>query len=210
MKRIISWLFGLLALALAASAVMFTVRYLNAPPVLVRVPEAAVEQVDAVMTAVCSGDYAAASRGLYGSPDLGADREPAEAVGVLIWDAFVDSTSYELVGECFVTEMGLAQNVRFSGLELESVTEKAGGYAQTLLQQRVEEATDPDQLYDEKNNYREDLVMEVLYEAVQQALRQDARYTEQELTLNLIYKQGQWWVMPDQALLSAISGGIAG
>ena len=42
------------------------------------------------------------------------------------------------------------------------------------------------------------------------ALREDARTREQDLTLNLVYKQGRWWVAMDQALLSAISGGIAG
>ena len=88
MKRIISWLFGLLAMALAVVAALFTVRYLDAPPILVQVPDAAVEQVDAVMSAVCSGDYEAASRGLYGTPDLGASRDPSDAVGRMIWECF--------------------------------------------------------------------------------------------------------------------------
>ena len=42
------------------------------------------------------------------------------------------------------------------------------------------------------------------------ALEEDAKSKEQTLTVNLVYKKGQWWVVPDQALLSAISGGIAG
>ena len=31
-------------------------------------------------------------------------------------------------------------------------------------------------------------------------------FTEQ--TQNLIYKDGQWWIMPEQTLLQAISGGV--
>ena len=42
------------------------------------------------------------------------------------------------------------------------------------------------------------------------ALEEDAKTTQQQLTVNLVYKQGRWWVVADQTLLSAISGGIAG
>ena len=30
------------------------------------------------------------------------------------------------------------------------------------------------------------------------------------LTLRLVRDRGQWWVLPDQALLSAVSGGLLG
>ena len=208
--RIIPWVFGILAFAAAAAALFLTTRYLHAPPVLVEVPDAALEQVEAMMDAVCEGDYEEAARHLYGCPDLGLDREPADPVGLLIWNAFADSLSYELAGECFATDAGLSQKVVFRSLEFESITEKLGERAQTLLAQRVEEAEDTTQIYDENNEYREDFVMEVLRDAAEDAIAEDARYQEQEITLNLTYRDGQWWIMPEQALISAISGNVAG
>ena len=74
--------------------------------------------------------------------------------------------------------------------------------------QRVAEAEDPGEVYDENNDYREDLVMEVLQTAAREALQSDAREISWEITLNLVYENGQWWIMPEQTLLEAISGGI--
>ena len=42
----------------------------------------------------------------------------------------------------------------------------------------------------------------------QDALAQDAEYITWDLTLNLVYENGQWWIMPEQSLLHAISAGI--
>jgi hypothetical protein len=50
--------------------------------------------------------------------------------------------------------------------------------------------------------------MDSLYRAAQEALEQDARQISWELTLNLVYESGQWWIMPEQGLLRAISGGV--
>lgn len=212
MKKIpfASCIFALLAAVLGACTLYLTVQNLNTPPVLVRAPEDASQRVETLMEAVCAGDYAGAQAVLYGTPDLGADRAPADPVGQLIWEAFVESTSCTLSGECYVARSGLAQDVQWRSLELASVTENLGQRAQVLLEQRVEAAADTSEIYDEENNYREDFVMEVLYEAALQAIEEDARYTEKTITLHLTYAQGQWWVMPEQELLSAVSGGIAG
>ena len=80
--------------------------------------------------------------------------------------------------------------------------------AQALLEQRIAQAEDTDEIYDANNEYREDFVMDALYDAAREALAQDAVYISWDLTLNLIYENGQWWIMPEQALLKALSGGI--
>ena len=74
----------------------------------------------------------------------------------------------------------------------------------------MEEARDLTRIYDENNEYREDFVMEVLTQAVNDAIREDGVVSSQELVLNLVYRQGQWQVQPEQKLLNALSGGIAG
>ena len=74
----------------------------------------------------------------------------------------------------------------------------------------MEEARDLTRIYDENNEYREDFVMEVLTQAVTDAIREDGVVSSRELVLNLTYSQGQWRVQPEQGLLNALSGGIAG
>lgn len=209
-RRITACFFMLMAVVFLLSALILALRFRDASPVLVSVPPEASQQAEAVMEALCSGDFAGAEALLYGNPDLGIDREPADPVGAMIWNAYVESLDYELVGGCYASDTGLAQDVKIISMELPTVTEQLGVRTQALLQQRLEEAQDVSEIYDEHNEYRPDLVQEVLLEAAGQALEEDTRYSYQNITLQLVYSQGRWWVAADEALLNAISGGTAG
>lgn len=201
---------ALLASVFAAAAVSAAVYCRNRTPVLVYAPEEAVQQVHLFLDAVCAGDFAGAQTMLYGSWDLGADREPSDPVGRILWEAYVESLDYELVGELYATRNGLAQNVKLVHLELPALTENLGSRSRALLESAVETAEDVTQIYDQNNSYREDLVMDVLGQAAQQAVEADRRYTYQILSLPLVYADGQWWIVANQELLKAISGGMAG
>ncbi len=199
---------GAAGFAIAAGAVWTALTSKDALPVLLTPPDSATGQLKAMLDAVCEGDYEEASRHLLGQPDLGVANKPEDDIGVLLWEAYQQSISYRLVGECYTTEDGLSQDIAITYLDLGSVTEKLRERSQQKLEQRVAEAEDLTQVYDENYEYREDVVMEILHETVQEALEQDGRSTTVELTANLKYQDGQWWVLVDAALLDAISGGI--
>lgn len=205
--RIAPWFFGGLAVVMATIAIAVTILFLDAPPMLLEKPGAAAQTADAFMSAVCAGDFETARQYLYGTPELGT-RQPSQTVGVLIWEALVDSSDYMLQGECYVTDSGLAQDVTFLCLDISSVTEHLGSRAKVLLEERVAQAASATEIYDDENNYREDVVMEVLETVTAQAIREDARYVEQDVTLQLVWQEGQWWIQPEQRLLNALFGGI--
>jgi len=209
-KKFTACFFGLLAVVFAASALVLALHFREASPVLVSAPPEALQRAEDVMEALCSGDFAGAETLLYGNPDLGTDREPADPVGAMIWRAYLESLDYELVGACYASDAGLAQNVKIISMELSSVTQRLGERTQALLSQRLENAEDVSEIYDENNEYRSDLVQEVLLEAAALALEEDTRYSYQHITLQLVYSQGQWWVVADESLLNAVSGGTAG
>lgn len=208
--RFFSVVFGLLGVCAATLGIWLAMTNLDASPVLVEQPKAAENQVQTMLEALCDQDYDTVSGTLYGVPGLGLGREAQDPVGQMLWQAYADSLTYELVGEFYVTDSGVARNVIITGLDLDSVTENLRTRAQTLLEQRVAQAEDPDEVYDENNEYREEFVMAVLYDAVQDALREDAKTAVWEFPLNLIYEKGQWWIMPESELLEAVSGGILG
>ena len=207
-KKLLSVIFAMVGIAAAAAAIYLALNNRTADPVLLLPPEEAEQQVTGLMDAVCSGDYAAASTYLQGQPGLGVDRDATDEVGVLIWEAFCDSMSYELVGECYATADGLAQNLTVTCMDITSVTAVLKDRSQALLEQRVAEAENLEDVYDENLQYREDFVMDVLYDAAVKALEEDAKMMTAELTVNMAYQNGQWWIIGDRALLDAISGGI--
>lgn len=208
--RLFAVLCALLASFFAAAALSAAVYCRNRTPILLYAPEEAVEQARNFMEAVCAGDFAGAQTMLYGSWDLGAAGEPSDPVAGILWDAYVDSLDYELVGELYATRNGLAQNVKLVYLELPALTENLGSRSRALLEKAVETAEDVSQIYDKNNGYREDLVMDILGQAACEAVEADRRYTYQTLSLPLVYEDGRWWVMANQELLKAISGGMAG
>ena len=206
--RILGALFGVAGVCAAGLCIHLSFENKNAGPVLVEAPEAAAEQISVLMEAVGRNDYASASAVIRGNPAFGADRAPADAVSGMIWDAFVASISYETVGQMYATDSGVAQNIRVTTLDMGSVTENLKERSERLLEQRVADAEDPDEVYDENNEYREDFVMQVLYDAAVEALAEDAATVSADVTINMIYENGQWWIVSDPQLLGAITGGV--
>lgn len=211
-QRILAWVLSavllLVGIYACALAIHISIRYPSENPILLTQPEAAIQQVTDMMEAVCDGDYEKAGTFLLGTPSLGAAEPPESDLGVLLWDAFLDSTSFNLVGDCYTTEVGLAQSISFTYMDPASVTANLRERSQELLNQRVEAAEDVSEIYDENNEYREAVVMEVLYEAAQAALLEDAKMVTVSLTVNLKYQDGTWWVVADDPLLDAFSGGM--
>lgn len=204
----ISGIYGALGAFLASVCIFLALMNMNVSPVLLKQPQAAMDRVNTMMDALCAGDYETVSGCLYGKPNLGLDREPEDPVGALFWDALKESYSYEIRGQFHATDSGVALNAGISALDLDSVTANLRDRARSSMEERIAQAEDTDDIYDENNEYREEFVMAALYDAAREALEQDARQITWELTLNLVYENGQWWIMPDQALLRAISGGI--
>lgn len=179
---------------------------LFAPPIMLKKPAQASERVEQLLSAVHENDYDTISACLVGNPPLGVDREPADAVSKLLWDSFTDSFTYQLNGSLYAAGNGVAQDVTVQFLDISSVTSDLNERAQILLAQRVQEANSPNEIYDENNEYREDVVMEVLAQAINEIMSERARTTTLSLTLRLANQDGQWLIQADNALLNAISG----
>ena len=206
--RFLGLIFAIAGTLAAVLGVWLCMENLDSIPVLLEPVEEAQKQAESLMEAVCEGDYETAGSLILGNPQLGVDRPPEEEAGELIWQALLDSYSYEMIGTCYATDSGVAQNVRVTYLDLSSVTANLRDRSQRLMEARILMAEDIMDIYTEENTFREDFVMEALRDAVKEALREDARLITVELTLNLIYRDGTWMIVSDDALMQAISGGI--
>lgn len=205
---ILSVICAMAALAAAGMAIFLCLTVGDAAPVLLTPADDGQQQVRAVMDAMAEGNFQEASEMLSSEGELGLDRAPADPLGALLWDAYKNSFSYELLGDCYATARGLAQNVRLTVLDLPGVTAHLREYSQELLTRRVAEAEDISEIYDENNQYRESFVMEVLYDAAALALEENGCDKSVEITVNLAWHDGCWRVQADEALLDVLSGGV--
>ena len=207
---VVGILFGIAAILVAAVTVKISFDNMNALPQLIGPAEEAQQVVEKVMQALDDRDYAQAAANMVGTPDLGMDSEPEDAVGKLFWQAYLDSFSYEIIGECYVTKDGLAQQVKITTMDLNAATEPLREKSQQMLEERVAAAENPDEIYDDKGDYREDFVMEVLLDTAKEVLEGEQPTKSAELILNLKFRSGRWQVVFDDALLKALIGGISG
>lgn len=207
--RICACAFAAVGAALMLGTIVLCLFSLDAPVEMVGMPKEAMACAEDMMDALAEGDFAAAVKRMYGQPELGADGTPDDTMSAQVWQAFLDSISYEFVGVCYAKDSGIYRDVSITVLDVPALMETLPNRVSTLAAQRMELAEDMDALYDDSGHFRAELVQEVLQEAVAQALRDNTATTSYDVTLKLICREGQWWVVPDQALLQAISGGMA-
>ena len=197
----------MLAVVLAVSALLICLTQRNAAPKLFGKAEGAEKCARAMMDCISRGDYAGASAYLYGTPSLGIGDQRETPAAECVWDAFVSSMECRSRGSCYATDAGVAMDFTVSGLDIPSLTQELKQRSAAVLEARVEAAENMSQVYDSNQQYREDFIQSVLEEAAREAVAAVSP-VENAVTVQLVYEGNQWWVVPDSALMTAISGGI--
>lgn len=204
--RFFAGIFACLGMLLLVGSMAFLLLNRNAPVRIRELPREAETCCEAFAQALNAGDLEAAAQQMYGQPELGAAGASADPETAAVWDAFLKSIRLEYTGKCQAAESGLFRRASVTTLDVSSVTQKLPQRTQSLMDQRIASASELGEIYDGQNRFREELVAEILHTALQQALSQDAQTVTREVTLKLVSRDGRWWVVPDQALLQALSG----
>lgn len=204
--RFFAYVFAVLGFLLLLGSFVLCLLSQNAPVRILELPREAVQVSDAFAQALNDGDLTAAAQYVYGQPDLGTEGTPADPETAAVWNAFLDSISFEYTGKCRAEDSGLSRPAAVTVLDVAGVTEKLPERAQALVNQKIASAESLTEVYDESGSFREELVGQILQQALQQSLSQDAAAITREVTVKLINRDGKWWVVPDQALLQALSG----
>lgn len=204
--RFFAIIFAVLGFLLLIGSMGLCLFSLNAPVRILEMPQEAVTVSEAFGKALNEGDLTAAAELIYGQPDLGAEGTPADPETAAVWNAFLNSISFAYTGKCQPADTGLSRTAKITILDIAAVTEKLPERAQALVNEKIATAENVTEIYDESGSFREELVPQILQQALAQCLSQDAGTVEREVTVKLIHRDGTWWVVPDQALLQALSG----
>lgn len=209
LAKLTARIFAVAGGVLMLGAMVICLFSLDAPAQMLGKPKAAMACSEEMMQDLSRGDYTAAARLMYGQPDLGVGTPSQDALSAMVWDAYVDSFSYEFVSVCYAEGNGIFRDVSITALDIPAVTKDLEIQAKAILAKRQAAAEDPEALYDAQGNLRADVAEQILQEALQEALTKNAQTATRNVTLKLIHRDGQWWVSADAALLEAISGGLA-
>lgn len=204
--RFFALIFAGIGTVLLLGSMAFFLLNRNARVRIQHLPQEAVAVSDAFSQALNDGDLETAAKLMYGQPDLGVGMPPESAESACVWDTFRGNISFSYTGNCYVEQSALLRDGSITTLDISTVLGKLPERAQSLMNQKIASAQELSEIYDDDNNFREDLVTEILQEALQQGLTQDAKPVTREVTLKLIHRDGRWWVVPHQNLLQILSG----
>ncbi len=204
--RFFAVIFACIGTALLIGSMGFFLWNRNAAVKVRELPREAVAVSESFVQALNDGDLETAAGLMYGQPDLGISDAPESPESAALWDAFCGSIAVEMTGEWTVEQSVLVRSATVARLDVSAILGKLPGQTQTLLNQKIAAAEDLSEIYDEKNEFREELVDEILKEALKQLLSEETEPVSSEVTLKLVNRDDRWWVVPHQNLLQILSG----
>lgn len=206
-SKLAAGLFAIVGTVLLAGSFVLCLSSLNRPAkVLDDADAAACSQT--MLEAMNAGDFSQVQTLLYGQPELGVDGEPESALGKQLWQAYRTRISMEYQGGCYVTESGLSRDASVTTLNLTDILEKVNERASALLQKTLDESEEPEALLEETGEVPQSLKDALLQQALNEVLEQNPPVVTWNISVDLVCRDGQWWVIPDPVLLRMLSGGL--
>lgn len=204
--RFFAVIFAVIGMVLLIGSMGFFLLNRNAEVRVLELPREAVAVSEDFAKALEGGDLEAAAQLMYGQPDLGVQGIPENPETALLWEAFCGSIQLELSENWAVEKGSLVRSGSITHLDVSTIVGKFPERAKSLLDQKIASAQSLAEIYDEQNNFREELVEQILREALQQTLAQEGETVTREVTIKLVNRDGRWWVVPHQNLLQILTG----
>ena len=206
-SKLASAMFFAAGTVLLVGSVVMSFAALSRPAKAVKPTQEANACAQSVLRALDDGDLSKVEEYFYGKPTLGLEREPATAEGKQIWNAYRDSITVTTDGYCYGEGTNIYQTAKVTAMDITGTLSQWDKGAGELLKQKIDAAEDPAVLLDEGGDVPRTLKDELRGQALTQALA-DAKTVTTQITFQLIEKDGQWWAVPDQAMLDVLSGGL--
>lgn len=208
--KMLAPIFGALGLILMVATAGLCFASLDAQP-RGDVPQEAITCATKTLLAISEGDFATAAEQMYGQPDLGVEEElSGEAAAV--WALFCKGITCTISNDrsdYYVSGSGFAVDAQITVPQIPSLTDSLSDHARELMNQRIAAAEEMAEIYDDSGNFRQDVVEDVLAQAMTLTLSEEPETMTLSTTLRLIRENGRWWAVPDDNLMKALSGGLA-
>ena len=163
--------------------------------------------VTAFFDAVCACDYERAYEKLSGVSTLGLENAPPTEDAAAIWRAMEENRAYRLYGECTPAQGGAVQQLVFTTLDLQALSEAVKAATEAKIEQLAAELA-PARVYDDEGGYQSSFTQLAYSEALAEVLSHAADFrTTVGLNVRLVRSGDDWLIEPDSALYAALTGG---
>lgn len=198
-----------LAMAVAAFAVYLVLRFPNTEPRLLTEAGDPARAAEAFLDALCAGDYEAAAAQLRGNPQLGLDSLPETEPERLLTEAFRKSWRWS-AGEIWHKDAEARLPVEFTALDIAKLTDGLEEDVLAILVLWLDSAQRLEEVYNDDNTWREDVVLRATEVALQNRLgrKRENYLSTTQLTLHLCWEDSRWVIVPDETLYAVLAGEV--
>lgn len=210
MRKLLSVLFGLVALALAGLAVSLCVYAGNHQAVIPDGEGGPTETLSHFLGCLQTGDWAGAESLMDGG-SLGLAESPDTEINTMFWEEQRQSWDFQIEEGYTLVGAEVQKTVQVSGMAPEDMAVPLQTQVQEILRLRTEEARLASEVYDENGAFRDEVAYQALTDAATMLLTDSASYCRrQNVTVRLRYDKalGQWRILPSEELLRAMTGGV--
>ena len=205
-RVVFALIFSVFALFLIAGAAFVCHQPERAPTVLS--DDAPENTIGAFFDALKDQDWKAASECVSDGSSFSLDTELSNAYSSRFWQAQRESWAFEPTGAFEADGRYLTRTVKVSALQYYGAEAFIREYVQSRLTAKAEAAELESEVYDDHGDYREDLVLGYLDEAIDEYLRDPSEEAAvSAVTVKLSYGSGGWKIDPDKSLVEALTGG---
>lgn len=208
-RRILAAFFGMLAAAGAAATLMLALTARDRETVVLKEDPRVMACAQSFLDELCAMDLEGASAELLGEPKL-TMVPPETDVEKILWDRYWTGLEGKLEGQPYAQGSFLTVNARITYPDVGAVIQRMGVLAQEQLWQRVEQAQSVFEVYDETGSYRQDVLDQVLLQALWAASEQTTAVCEKSIALRLAYDGEDWKIVPGRELRDLLSGAMDG
>ena len=164
------------------------------------------DTIDCFFDNIVSGNYTDAYSCLENYSELGLEEIPTDESTANIIDALHKSYSYSVVKAAEIDGISSCGMVEFKSLDIEKMQGSLNSEIVAILSELVDK-NDYEYVYDENDNYRQNVIDYAYEEALNNILEDSDKYIlSTELLINLDYDGEQWLIVADEKLISALCG----
>lgn len=186
-RMTLSWIFAVAGTILLVGAILLCFASKDSSTKILENPEGAIACSDRLQACLEAGDLDGVGKLLYGTPDLGAAGTPEDPCAARLWQAYCESLSLTYHRLCLV-DGELCREGELTVLNVAGVTEG--------MQRRARAALAGQSSGEEGETAPPDS-REILMNALEDALREDGETIRKDVSVKLIFRDGQWWAIPD-------------
>ena len=197
---------GIAAVLLGTTAILLCIYAASGNTIYTRASGDPQETIVLFTESLKNGDYQTADSLLLKGASLGLNRTPDSEEEALLLAALEASWDFAPYGECTITQRSAWQQMRVQHLSLTALDAALQERSKEVLSGLVR-SLPMTEVYDENGEYLPSLAETAYREALRDVISHaEDYYTYTGITLELRESNGTWLIVPDERLISVLSG----